>query len=153
MIDILEAYIDLNELDNKESLMTAWAEIEHLDELELVNLARVGYILVWRMQYVRWIWTLEQFMQMWDAWLEQLDLDLVADDHMELFPVVENMQSVLGNTLWRYAPVYLAKRFELDDMFGANSLFILEKQVRYDYSQKDILSLVLEERQSNLVLI
>jgi hypothetical protein len=140
MLEHIEAYCTVNEIEDTDLLMKAAQALLDHDDKELITFARKGYILQLFKQLVEEKLTLEQFINNG----EQLDDDLA---------VVQHPQLAFHQLTWREAPYQLMQLLELDDMLGANTLFVVEKQVWDSFHHQQQLLGNLEERQSTLMVI
>jgi hypothetical protein len=133
-------------------LVDAVQQLELYDMEYVTSFARQWYVLVAYWKHMEWRLSLEQFMQLWDA-----GLDLLGEwpEHMDMFAWSQTQEksSVLWNKYWNFAPVYIERYLQLDDMRWANTVFILEKKVREGYAKQELLQAAIEERWSNVVLI
>ena len=130
MLQNLEAYLQVNEIENSESLLAAGKVIvENLDKW-FVHLARQGYILQWFYQLLQEDINLEQFMQLGDLYAEQpQQLDIPA--------------------LWNEAQSYLETKLLLNNDELEGAIVCVEKNVVESRKLKD----ELEKKGSVLVIL
>jgi len=137
-------------MSHKQVMIDAAVAIEAYDPDYIISFARLWYVLVSYKQHMEWRLSLEQFMQLWDAGLDLLD---ASPEHMDMFEWATSKKAVLWNKYRHFAPAYIEKYLQIDDMRWANTVFILEKKVRDEYWKQQLLEWVLQARGSSIVLI
>ena len=132
MIQNLQAYLEVNEIQNQETLLELGQYLLDNQDKSLLTYARQGYILAGFVQLVKWVRDLEKFMQMGDVFSKE--------------PLSENHH-------WSHAGAYIMTQLESNDMYATASTIIVEQSIVDDYAHTNVLLQKLAERDSTLITI